>query len=254
MSKMKLYLKILAVIFLIAIFSACQKKAYFSSSEAQYYDLKEEQNLTEDTDIKDFIKPYKVELDKEMDKVIGRTDKEMVKAKPESELGNWMADILLHQSEIYTKKEIDFAAVNYGGIRVPSLSKGDITKGKIFQLMPFDNLVVVLELDKKIMLQLFELMASKGGWPISKTVQYTIKNGKPTDIKIKGKTLEDNKTYTFAISDYIANGGDSCFFLKDAKRDNTGKLLRDALLEFIEADTANGNIQTASKENRVIVE
>lgn len=235
----------LALILLITC-AACAPRIHYIGAETTYYKTQE---TTTDERIADMVQPYKVRLDAEMNEVIGTTAKELIKAKPESPLGNLVADLIHKKCEDYYKEAIDFTVVNYGGLRIPALPAGDITKGKIFELMPFDNMLVVVEIDAATVRKLFGIMARNGGWPISKQVSYAINEGEARDILIGGKTIDANKIYKVALSDYLANGGDKLFFLKDKKRQNLGVLFRDAILEYvIEQD---GAIMDAEVEGRV---
>jgi len=117
--------------------------------------------------------------------------------------------------------------------------------------MPFDNMLVVLEIDGATVRQIFSTMAANGGWPISRQVSYVIENELPVDILINNETLDDKKIYKVVLSDYLANGGDNLFFLKDKKRHNLGVLFRDAMLEYIVEQ--NGEAMSAEVEGRVIM-
>ena len=96
------------------------------------------------------IEPYKSTLDVQMNEVIGTVSQEMTKKKPESTLGNWYADAMIAG----TKKEgypVDFAISNYGGLRVPYISAGPLTRGEIYELCPFDNLLVIVDVPGDIL-------------------------------------------------------------------------------------------------------
>lgn len=226
--------------------AACTPRIHYLGTETKTYKTEE---IAADEQVADMISPYKVRLDEAMNQVIGNVAKELPIAKPESPLGNFIADLIHKKSEDYYKKNIDFTIVNYGGLRIPALPEGEITKGRIFELMPFDNMLVVLEIDANTLRQLFETMASNGGWPISRHVQYIIKDEQATDILINGEAIDEDKIYKLAVSDYLANGGDSLFFLKDKKRDNLGVLFRDAIIEYITEQ--NGEAMNATVEGRV---
>lgn len=238
-------------IYMVSIFcfflSGCASHFHLVKTDSNNY--KTEAGEQEATDIKNMIAPYKEQLDAEMEKVIGQLGMDMVKEKPESTLGNFVADLVHEQCEKYYQKSIDFTVVNYGGLRIPSMKAGPITRGKVFELMPFDNMMVIMELDGESMQQLFGVMAEKGGWPISKQVQYQIKEGKPEEIKINGLAFDPNKTYKVALSDYLANGGDGLFFLREKKQFQLGKLFRDAILEYIESQ--KNQFLSSSKDGRV---
>ena len=65
------------------------------------------------------------------------------------------------ETERLLGEPVDFAVINYGGMRIPAIPKGPITRGKIFELMPFDNLLVVVRLDVSILTQFINHMAAR---------------------------------------------------------------------------------------------
>ena len=99
--------------------------------------------------------------------------------------------------------------------------------------MPFDNKLVMLELDGATTKKLLDRIAEKGGWPISHTLSMEIDGQTATNIKIKGQDFDINKTYTVALADYIADGGDDCFFLADGKRTDKDLLIRDIIIDHL---------------------
>ncbi len=234
---------------LIITLMGCTKVMHVSNSEAKSYPVSNEE-IQPDQSVDELIAPYRKELDKVMNEVIGFSETDLYKTQPEGTLNNWMADAIQYQSKKHFKEHVDCTILNYGGIRIPSIAKGEITRSKIFELMPFDNEVLLLELDKKILTQLLNKVAEYGGWPISKELKMNIADGKATDILINGKPLED-KIYQVAIPDYIANGGDSCFFLSELKQNRLGILVRDALLTHVEEMTKKGEKINVVKDGRL---
>lgn len=230
---MKLNISIIIAFFLA--FMSCSVW-HTAEEKGQKYQV-EAETIGEDADVLAMIQPYKLQLDKEMNVVIGMNEQDMVKGKPESLLTNWMTDALQKKTEDYYKKPVDFAVSNYGGIRIPVMAAGEITRGKIFELMPFDNMVVVIEMQDTTLMKLFNHMAGDGGWPISSNVNYEIKDKKAQNIVINGKPIKKGKTYSVSISDYLANGGDKCYFLTEGKRTDLSLLIRDALIEYVIEET-----------------
>ena len=135
-----------------------------------------------------------------------------------------------------TAKQIDFTLSNHGGIRA-SIWKGDVKVIHAFNLMPFDNTLVVAELTKEKTEELFEYFIVKNrAHPLSKQVQITIGKGDNIDIKINGKPLEDGRTYFVATSSYLQKGGDNMnFFLHPESFYDTGFLMRDAITEYFKS-------------------
>lgn len=223
------------LLLLILAFTSCSVW-HTAEEKGQKYQV-EAETASEDADITAMIQPYKVQLDKEMDVVIGINTQDMDKGKPESLLTNWMADALQKKTDDYYDGDVDFAVSNYGGIRIPVMAAGDITRGKIFELMPFDNMIVVMKLADTTVTKLFNHMAGDNGWPISSNVSYEINDQKPQNILINGKPIQKGATYTISISDYLANGGDKCYFLEEGQREDLSVLIRDALIEYVTEET-----------------
>lgn len=196
------------------------------------------------------INPYKDSVDLLMNRVIGHCSKTLIKEQPEGTLGNFVADALLHQSEEFFNTKIDFSIVNNGGIRIPSLPEGDITVGHIYELMPFDNMVALITCSGHSVKKLFNIAASKGGWPVSNAT-YIINKQTAISIFIGNEQLDTNKTYRFACSDYLANGGDGCSFLIDEENNISNILFRDMLIQHIESLSQHGQFVTGNKENRI---
>jgi len=122
---------------------------------------------------------------------------------------------------------------NYGGIRIGEIPEGPITRGKIFELMPFDNMLVVLECPGNITAKLLHSFAASGGAPVSGNISMLIDGNKASHIKINGKSFDPNKTYRIAMPDYIARGGDKSDYLMDLPMLDTGVLIRDAIIESV---------------------
>jgi 5'-nucleotidase/UDP-sugar diphosphatase len=137
----------------------------------------------------------------------------------ETALGDLVADSM----EWYTKTlGVDFAIQNGGGIRA-ELPKGPITKGTLYEILPFDNSLVVLTLRGSSVRSLFEhianLPADTGAFPqVSRGLRFTIsRRGKTCeDILIHARPLDPNGTYKVVTNSYLARGGDGYHMFLDA--------------------------------------
>jgi 2',3'-cyclic-nucleotide 2'-phosphodiesterase (5'-nucleotidase family) len=149
-------------------------------------------------------------------------------------LGNLLCDASVWYAAQHYPKPIDLCVMNYGGIRLPSIEAGNITVGQMYELMPFDNMIDVLELKGSQVNELLQLVAAADGWPLA-GVSMQIENNQAVNILIGGKPINPDQTYTLVTSDYVANGGDKADMLKKAKkRTGLNHLLRDALLEYVQ--------------------
>lgn len=237
---------------LTLLFASC-KVNHLAQIQPQGYRMEPQSTAVPaaDAQAEALIAPYKAKLDAEMNEVLGVAAKTLEKGKPESTLGNWMSDLFYEQMSEYTKGNIDFASMNYGGIRIPTLQAGEVTRGKIFELMPFDNMLVVVHADAATVQQFVDKIATDGGIPISKQLHFDIKNGKAQNVTINGKPLQKDKIYKIGVSDYVANGGDDCTFFVDKKHDDLGVLMRDAIIAYVKKQTTQGKKLDAEKDGRI---
>ncbi len=221
--------------FILAAFSLSACHNYILQKvESDSYRFDSTESLAADEGVEAIIAPFRESLAEEMNEVIGYNKFEMAKQQPDNPLGTFMCDAILSEASEYYQGQIDFAVINYGGIRIPFLSAGDISVGRIFELMPFENYIVVLDLDLATTEMLFQTMTDRGGWPMSQGVEMRMDTTNLTyDVSINGENLGSKQRYKVLISDYIANGGDSCDFLKEAPRETLGVLLRDAIIDHL---------------------
>ncbi len=239
---------VIAPIFFLTLVG-CRQYNHFVKTSYQYRPVQNDSLL--DTRVAASIVPYKNQVDSAMNAVIGTSAQQLTKAQPESSLGNFVADALLHQANLYTKSEADLTIVNHGGLRISALPKGNLTQGVIFELLPFDNTVVVLTLTGAQLEQLIRHSGKKGGWPISKSVKIMVKGVEITRIFINGQPLDSQRTYRVVTNDYLANGGDDCSFLANTPRVETGVVIRDAITQYISELHRQGKSIDASVDGRI---
>ncbi|WP_266204239.1 5'-nucleotidase C-terminal domain-containing protein [Pontibacter kalidii] len=243
--------KILAVLALSLSVAGCQR-AWVASPSLAETDVPVDQNIAPDPQMEAQIAPYREEVVNKMSEVVGTAPVALSKGEYESPLGNFVVDLQLEQAAPLYKKPIDLSLTTNGGLRVP-LPEGKITTGHVFELMPFENELVVLTLRGETVKQLFDYAAERKNAPIGNAT-YTVQNGKATDIKINEKPLDPNRTYTLVTSDYLAGGGDNLNMLKEAvQTEKLGLLLREAILQQIRQLTATGKPVTAETGKRVTI-
>jgi 5'-nucleotidase / UDP-sugar diphosphatase len=155
----------------------------------------------------------------------------------ESPLGDLVADATLW----YTRHlAVDFALQNAGGIRT-DLPRGEISRKTIYEVLPFDNTVVVLTLKGSDLEEVFHhvgrLPEGAGGFPqVSEGVSFTINRvtGRCEDVRIRGNPLDPERTYRIATNSYLAAGGDGYrMFLNAADRYDSSRFLRDVFADYL---------------------
>lgn len=202
-----------------------------------------------DTAMANIIAPYKLQLDAKMNEVIGVAAGDLVRELPDGSLGNFVADVCFDYAKKNQSKQVDFCVLNNGGVRLPSIQKGNITVGKIYELMPFDNTIEVVTLTGQQCLQLFAWIAKWKGAPVS-GLTLNLVDGNAVNVVVNNQPFDVNKNYTVATTDFIANGGDGATMFASGVRYNTNYKLRDAMLDFVRLNkTINTNTNGRIKQN-----
>lgn len=196
------------------------------------------------------ISPYRLQVIQKMEEVIGTAPAPLAKGIGESALGNFVTDLMLQHARNLSNGPVDLAVTNIGGLRV-AIPEGEITVGHIYELMPFENELVVLTLSGTTLGDLFAYAATRRDAPMA-GASYTIQNGHPHDIRINGHPFDPGKTYRVVTTDYFASGGDQALFFQEAlATEKTGLTFRDAIIRHIRHLTARGQPVTAKLEGRV---
>ncbi|QCR24791.1 5'-nucleotidase C-terminal domain-containing protein [Pontibacter sp. SGAir0037] len=248
---MRKYLNI-GVLLSVLWLSACQQRVWQPEVQLSESDLPVNKTITVNAVAETTIAPYREQVTAKMSEVIGTAPAELQKDDYQSPLGNFVVDLQREQSQPLYGAPIDLSLTTNGGLRVP-VPQGKVNVGTIFELMPFENELVVLTLDGNMVKELFDFAASTKIAPIANAT-YTVKNGKATDILIGGQPLNLQRNYTLVTSDYLAGGGDNMSLLKKAlKTEKVGLMMRDAILQHIRQLTAQGKLITADTTTRVTV-
>ena len=222
----------------------------YHPQSAEYADYRVTQQPVTDSSLLTLLSPYSASLNASMNEVIATVAVNLEKKQPEGTLGNLMADVMLNAARKKFSQPVDIGLMNYGGIRLNQIPPGPLTCGKIFELSPFDNTIVLLTMKGSVLKQFLDHVASRGGWPVA-GMQMQISEKKASNITIGGRPLDENAQYTVALPDYTANGGDDSFMLKGLPRQDRGFLYRDALQEYFAQLQKEGKSITSSVEGRV---
>jgi 2',3'-cyclic-nucleotide 2'-phosphodiesterase (5'-nucleotidase family) len=231
------------------IMASCGRHLYVQQTQPQHYAITD--NAVDSQLIKT-IQPYKQSLDGKMHEVIGTAPVALTKKTPESNLGNFFAEAVF--SRVKHLPNVDtvntFAMFNNGGLRT-SVPQGDIMVGSMYELMPFENKLVVVTLSGERLLKLLDFIAEKDGAPVA-GIRFIIDTKKAKEITINGKAFDVNKTYYVATSDYLAGGGDK-FFATDENKDmlKTEVLLRDILIDYCKQLSKQNKPVIANTDGRI---
>jgi 2',3'-cyclic-nucleotide 2'-phosphodiesterase (5'-nucleotidase family) len=241
MVKLKKYngvLKLFVIFLTLFFIVSCSNKNYnLTKIEGKQLPITEKD--AETPEIERFIKPYRDHINRDLDSVLAYCPQTLDKntGKWQTDIGNLLADICLKKGnptfKIREKKEIDLCFLNHGGIRA-ILPKGNVTTRSAFEIMPFENNLVVLALKGDQILEMTAyIIKEKKPHPLSGMTFTIAKDNTAKNIMIQGKPFDQTKTYYVATNDYLANGGDSMnFFLKATEKYDLNYKLRNVLIDY----------------------
>jgi len=250
MKKVNSILTVLVVLFLL---SACARKQYAVQSVNGYLvEMNSRFDNHADPGMSSLVQKYKSQLDSKMDEVIGEADQAITKMGTQSVLACFTADAM-QEYATGLWGSVDFAVVNNGGLRT-SLNQGAITVGDIYEIYPFENRLVLLDLPGKAVKQLFDAFTKKGMEGFSKGVQLVVKNKTVESLTIGGKPLDENATYKVVTVDYLAEGNGIMEALTQATHyTDSNIILHDAMVDYIKNLTTENKKIHAIPDNRIEV-
>ena len=232
---------------LIAIFFAVSCSTSYKTENVQYSHYRIQQYDEGSKSLASIVKPYSDSVNKLMNVVIGYNDVLLEKKRLGNTLGFFITDAYLEMAKQKLDPKVDAAFMNSGGIRLPEMSAGAITQGKIFELMPFDNLMVLLKMKGSLLKQYLDTLAANEG-VIESGITMQIVNKTAEQVSIGGKPLDLNRDYTIVHSDYVAMNSN---LLKNINRITNGYLLRDAILDYVKFINSQNKKVTVTGIDRV---
>lgn len=235
MANLTKYIALIGISFLLI---ACNKTLQITEANSSNQSI--DANISTSAFADSIIAPYRDSMKASMDEVLNETLVDLEVGVPEGLLGNFVTDLTFDRARNKAKSTPDFCILNNGGLRTPVL-KGPITRGKIFELMPFENEIVIVEISPEKMIDLIEYIRTKSlmgdsrkaGVPVS-NFRMQMSGGDVKHIMINNHQYNKNKTYKVATTDYLANGGDNMnFFIDPVSIEKTGLKLRDIIIDHV---------------------
>ena len=229
----------LFVIYITFLWVASCKKETSTLSRIDAKLIKIDSTLTTIDSIETYIAPYRKRINEVLDSTLAYAPKLITKeiGTYNTAAGNLMADIVLSEANPIFKsrngKEIDFVLLNHGGIR-SIISSGNVSARTAYEVMPFENSIVVVELSGKSVLEMVGfLINSKRAHPIAGMQIILDRTNQLKSLKIQNEPFIEKRNYFVATSDYLVTGGDDMGFFRDTLNSiNTDYMIRNAMIDY----------------------
>lgn len=192
------------------------------------------QEIVAKKEFSEVIEPYRKQLENQMNQKISYTPIDLDRSGDNSSLGEVLADFMMAEAKDWSHKNgiesLDAVILNIGGIR-NNMAKGDILIKNVFEVMPFENELVIIKMKGEDIQLVFDYYTkTKRNNPVA-GLNIELENGKLQKGLINGERPQAGKYYYIATSDYLALGGDSMSFFAKGEMITTGLKLRELFID-----------------------
>ena len=247
---------VLIVVTTVVLLTACRSHYGVASVERTRILVDARYDNYQDARAVEFMTHYQQVVDSVMGPVVGRSAKYMTPHRPESELSNLLADIMVWAADAYHEHP-DFGVYNMGGVRA-DLPQGDVTYGDVLDIAPFENKIAFVTLTGEEVLELFSQFASTGGEGVSHGVNLVItQDGKLVSASLKGEPIDPKRDYRIATIDYLIGGNDKMLAFQKSKQVNSPQEYenntRFIIMNYFREMQKQGKVVNAEIEGRVTI-
>jgi 2',3'-cyclic-nucleotide 2'-phosphodiesterase (5'-nucleotidase family) len=221
---------LILILFFVVSCKSTEKTVLSPPEVETFYSL--DHNIEKDQEIETWLSDFRDIYEREMGRTIAVANGPLVIGQPESSLGNLAADMLRYRAMHEYQKFIHIALLNMDGFQI-EFGEGEITLGDLYEFMPHNNTLVVLEIEGKYVKELADEIAGKGGVPVS-GMRMTIVDDQAEGILVDSGSLDPDEAYLVATSSYIADGGGDFSSLQNGSiRHDYPVLIRDIFIDYM---------------------
>ena len=196
-----------------------------------------------------------------LETVIGRLDADLKKERiGGGSLGNFVTDGLRSEASRRLGYAVPLVVVNSGGLRRSTIAAGDLRAKDIFELLPFENALVVIDLNGQQLLQLLNVVLTGRDAQSGARITYRLnaeKNPELLKVKLIDATgreidIDPHGTYKVATIDYLLRlaSGEYALFQEAKNVKPLGITLRDAMMDYVKSEAAAGRIIKPNMDGR----
>lgn len=181
--------------------------------------------------------------------------------------GNFVADAIRSEASRRARRPILLSIINTGGIRKNAIAAGSLSTTDIYEMLPFENSLVLVDLTgaqlSRLLAEVTKARDAQSGAIITfSSEKNDDKDADERNTQLisamlaaggtgRGRAIEPKRIYTIATIDYLVNRGGEYSILKESKRTRPlGVTLRDAVIEHLHRETARGRTVTGKLDNR----
>lgn len=217
-------------------------------------------SIPDDPAVEAVIAPYSAkvrELNAPIGKLIGGLKKGGMGG---GSLGNFVADALRNRAEVKLGKPVLLAVLNSSGMRKNQIPEGEISTSDIYELLPFENALVTLDLTGEQLRRFLDVIVGRrdaqAGARIIYRTNKELKKSEIVNVKLRNASgaefeIDPKATYTIVTIDYLVKRGGDYIVLQEGKNVKPLSLtMRDAVLDYVKAETAAGRPVKAALDGR----
>lgn len=222
--------------------------------------LNVDESVPDDPEVVKMLAPYSDKI-LELSKVIGRLESGLTRTGAGSgSLGNFVTNGIRWQGQQKLNKPIALAILNAGGLRKSEIAAGELRASDIFELLPFENALVALDVTGAQLEKLLQVVTRDAQAGARIQFKYNDRDrpefisGKLLDEAGKEVEVDPNKIYTIIAIDYLLRLASGPYaILQEAKSTTPLNItVRDAVMNYVKAETAAGRPIRPTADNRFV--
>ena len=203
-------------------------------------------SVPDDPSVDKMLEAYRPKV-RALDAVVGTVEEDLKKGGiGAGSLGNFVADAIRDRAQVKLGKPVLLAVTNSGGLRKNAIAAGHVKVNDIFEVLPFENALVSLDLTGEQLLRFMTVVLANRDAQSGARITFRTNDQKVNEIvsvklRIDGgeKEIDPKGTYTMVTIDYLVKRGGDYSILQEAKNMVPLNItLRDAVIDYVRAETA----------------
>ena len=217
-------------------------------------------SIRADKDVEKLVAPYSEKV-RELSMVIGNLEGALKKTSVGGgSLGNFVTDGMKALAQAKLGRPVTLAVVNLGGLRKNEISAGELRASDIFELLPFENALIALDMNGAQLTKLLQAATRDAQSGARIQFKYNDRDraeflsGKLIDANGKEQEIDPEKIYTVVTIDYLMrlNSGNYAILQEAKSHQPLGITIRDAMINYVKSETAAKRPIRARTDDRFV--